>query len=54
MNEGRSLADAQLDRIGLHRLDGTWLLGGELGGPTIRFRATLRVKHNGITTQEPL
>lgn len=54
MDEGRSLADARLDRIGLHRLDGTWLLGGELGGPNIRFRATLRVKHNGITTQEPL
>ena len=54
MDEGRSLADAQLDRIGLHRLDGTWLLGGELGGPTIRFRANMRVKHNGITTQEPL
>ena len=54
MDEGRSLADAQLNRIGLHCLDGTWLLGGELGGPGIQFGATLRIKHNGITTQEPL
>ncbi|AHZ80031.1 MULTISPECIES: phage tail protein [Pseudomonas] len=54
MDEGRSLADAQLNRIGLHRLDGTWLLGAQLGGPGIRFSATLRIKHNGITTQESL
>lgn len=54
MDEGQDLAGSQLNRIGLHRLDGTWLLGGELGGPGIRFGATLRIKHNGITTQEPL
>ncbi|AVH35430.1 hypothetical protein AL532_03435 [Pseudomonas monteilii] len=54
MDEGQSLADGQLNRIGLHRLDGTWLLGGELGGPGIQFSATLRIKHNGITTQESL
>lgn len=54
MDEGRDLAGSQLNRIGLHRLDGTWLLGGELGGPGIQFSATLRIKHNGITTQEPI
>ncbi|CAB5521264.1 Bacteriophage P2-related tail formation protein [Pseudomonas putida] len=54
MDEGRSLTDAQLNRIGLQRLDGTWLLGGELGGPGIQFSATMRIKHNGITTQESL
>ncbi|MFJ4141408.1 phage tail protein [Pseudomonas sp. NPDC089734] len=54
LDEGQSLADAQLNRIGMHCLDGTWLLGGKLGGPGIRFSATMRVKNNGITTQEPL
>lgn len=54
MDEGRSLADAQFNQVGMSRLDGTWSLGAELGGPGIRFNAMLRIKRNGITTLEPL
>lgn len=54
MDEGRSLAAAQFDHLALSRLDGTWLLGGEVGGPGLWFGGVMRIKQNGITTQEPL
>lgn len=54
MDEGLSLAGAQLDHLALPRLDGTWLLGGDLGGPRLWFSGVMRTKQNGITTQEPL
>lgn len=54
LNEGLSLAGAQLDRLALKRLDGTWLLGGAIGGPGVRFGGLVRIRRNGITTQEPL
>lgn len=54
MDEGLSLAGAQLDRLALSRLDGTWLLGDDLGGPGLWFSGVIRTKQNGITTQEPL
>lgn len=54
LNEGRSLAAAQFDHLALSKLDGTWLLGGELGVPGVWFGGVMRTKQNGITTQEPL
>lgn len=54
MDEGLSLASAQFDHLALPRLDGTWLLGGELGGPGLWFSGVIRTKQNGLTTQEPL
>lgn len=54
LNEGRGLASAQFDHLALRNLDGTWLLGGELGGPGLQFSGVMRTKQNGITTQEPL
>ncbi|MFT8231326.1 phage tail protein I [Pseudomonas guariconensis] len=54
LDQGRALGDAQLARIGQPRLDGTWLLGAPQGGPGMWFNGRMRIKKNGITTQEPL
>jgi len=54
LNEGVRLGDAQLDRINLRRLDGTWLLGPRPTATSVRARLTARIRQHGITTQVAL
>jgi phage tail P2-like protein len=54
LDEGISLGDAALDRIGLHKLDGTWQLGPRPAAPRVRARITARIRQHGITQQVAL
>ncbi len=52
LGAGITLASAELERIALPRLDGTWPLGGEIGRAGLWFGGTLTTRRNGITTKE--
>ena len=52
LGAGVTLASAELERIALPRLDGTWPLGGEIGRTGLWFSGTLTTHRNGITTKE--
>lgn len=52
LGAGVTLASAELERVALPRLDGTWPLGGEIGRAGLWFSGTLTTRRNGITTKE--
>lgn len=54
LDEGITLDDAALDRIGLQRLDGTWRLGTKPAAARVRARITARIRQPGLTQQVAL
>lgn len=54
LDEGITLGDAALDRLGLHKLDGTWQLGARPSAPRVRARITARIRQHGTTQQVAL
>lgn len=54
LDEGITLGDAALERLGLHKLDGTWQLGPRPAAPRVRARITARIRQHGITQQVAL
>lgn len=48
LDEGISLADAQLDRIAAKRIDGTWLLGAQKTPACISMRATATLRNKAL------
>lgn len=54
LDEGITLGDAGLDRIALHKLDGTWRLGARPAAARVRARITARIRQHGLTQQVAL
>jgi len=54
LDEGITLDDAALDRVGLQRLDGTWRLGAKPAATRVRARITARIRQHGLTQQVAL
>lgn len=54
LDEGIALGDAALDRIALHKLDGTWRLGARPAAARVRARITARIRQHGVTQQVTL
>lgn len=54
LDPGIALGDAALDRIALHKLDGTWRLGARPAAPRVRARITARIRQHGLIQQVAL
>lgn len=54
LDQGIALGDAALDRIALHKLDGTWRLGARPAATRVRARITARIRQHGLTQQVAL